>query len=210
MTVRHFLSALAALCLFQSLHAEEAKPVDATPKLAHGQMMKQGEKLIFVPCRDRSYLLLEDVSSDGRVIKALDMVGLSSGKKLYVEVLAVLDGGALKASEINFAKSEGRCQLPGGREESWRAAGNEPGWLLAVGDEVVQLKRLGQPDVVLPSAPVKRENGMASLDIARDNQQLSLHFEQKLCRDTMADDVFGWTATVRLNGQTLRGCAWLR
>jgi uncharacterized membrane protein len=26
----------------------------------------------------------------------------------------------------------------------------------------------------------------------------------------MADSVFGWTATVNLNGQTLKGCAWQR
>jgi len=26
----------------------------------------------------------------------------------------------------------------------------------------------------------------------------------------MADAVFGWTATVEINGQTLKGCAWQR
>jgi len=37
-----------------------------------------------------------------------------------------------------------------------------------------------------------------------------VRFDHKQCRDTMADAVYGWTATVTLNGQVLKGCAWQR
>lgn len=49
MNFQHFLAVLATILFASTLHAEEAKPVDNTPKLAYGQMLKQGEKLVFRP-----------------------------------------------------------------------------------------------------------------------------------------------------------------
>lgn len=204
------LTTLILALLALPAHAEGGRPADNTPKLAFGQMVQYGEKLIFSPCRDQSYTHLEDISSDGRVVKALNMVGLAAGKKIYAELLGVNEDGVLKASQINLAKANGRCQLPGGREESWRAAGSQPDWILAFGSEVVQVKPLGKSEVDLPAGPVKIENGVATFEASRDNQKLALRFEQSLCRDQAADAVFGWTATVELNGQTFKGCAWQR
>ena len=210
MTFHHPFAVLATILFASALHAEEAKPVDNTPKLAYGQMLKQGEKLVFSPCRDRSYAMMEDISQDRVVTRALNSVGLDAGKKLYVELMAVSEGGMIKASALNLARTEGRCQQPGGKEESWRAAGNEPGWLLAVGNEVVVIKRPGKPDLRLPFTPLKTEGGVTRLDAVAEGNKLALTFEKQLCHDTMADSVFGWTATVNLNGQTLKGCAWQR
>ena len=210
MTFHHSLAVLATILFASALHAEEAKPVDNTPKLAYGQMLKQGEKLVFSPCRDRSYAMMEDISPDRVVTRALNSVGLDAGKKLYVELMAVSEGGMIKASALNLARTEGRCQQPGAKEESWRAAGNEPGWLLAVGNEVVVIKRPGKPDLRLPFTPLKTEGGVTRLDAVAEGNRLALTFEKQLCHDTMADSVFGWTATVNLNGQTLKGCAWQR
>jgi len=210
MTFRHFLALPIAAFLAGALHAQQANPVDNTPRLAYGQMMKQGDKLLFSPCRDRSYAMLEDISPDREVTRALNSVGLESGKKLYVELMAVVDGGMIRASAVNQARTEGRCQQPGGKEESWRAAGNEPGWLLAVGNEVVALKRPGEADLRLPFTPPRSEGGVTRLEAAADSNRLTVVFEKRLCHDRAADSVFGWTATVNLNGQTLKGCAWQR
>ena len=219
MNFQHFLAVLATILFASALHAEEAKPVDNTPKLAYGQMLKQGEKLVFSPCRDPSYAMMEDISQDRVVTRALNSVGLDAGKKLYVELIAVSEGGMIKASALNLARTEGRCQQPGGKEESWRAAGNEPGWLLGVGNEVVVIKRQGKPDLRLPFTPLKTEGGVTPqskspggtrLDAVDEGNRVAITFEKQLCHDTMADSVFGWTATVNLNGQTLKGCAWQR
>lgn len=210
MNIRHSFPALAAMLLATALHAEEAKPVDATPRMAYGLMLKQGDKLVFSPCRDRSYAYVEDVSADGGVTKVLNSVGLDAGKRLYVELLAVLDGAQLKASSVNMARVEGRCQMPGGKEESWRAAGNDPAWALVAGSEYVQLQRYGKPEVVLPYTEFRTEGNLTRYDGARDNNKLSVRFEKTLCRDSAANGVFAWTATLDLNGQVLRGCAWAR
>lgn len=210
MTFRHSLAALAALVLSIGLLADEAKPVDATPKLAYGLMMKQGDRLIFTPCRDRSYANVEDVSADGSVTKVLNSIGLDAGKRLYVELLGVLDNGLLKASGFNMARVEGRCQMPGGKEESWRAAGNDPAWALVAGGEHVRLLRYGKPEVVLPYAEFRSEGGVSRYDGSADGAKLAVRLDQTLCRDAQANGVFAWTATLDLNGQTLKGCAWRR
>lgn len=210
MTFRPTLAVLAVLLLATALHAEEAKPVDNPPKLAFGLMMKQGDKLIFSPCRDRSYANVEDVSADGSVTRVLNSVGLESGKRLYVELFGVLENGSLKASAFNMVRVEGRCQMPGGKEESWRAAGNDPAWALVAGGEYVQLRRYGKPEVVLPYAEFKTEGMVTSYQAAKDNTRLAVRFEKTTCRDTEANGVFAWTATVDLNGQLLKGCAWQR
>jgi putative lipoprotein len=207
---RFLFAATIALALGGAATAADPALAVAGPKLAYGQMMKQGDRLVFAPCRDRSYVMVEDVSPGGMLTRALDEVGLGAGKKLYVELVGVVEGGALKASGVNLARTEGRCQQPGGRDEAWRAGGNEPGWALAVGSEVVVLKRVGEPDVHVPAGPVPVDNGIARFEAKTEATRLAFRFEQKLCRDTMADAVFGWTATVEVNGRVLKGCAWQR
>ena len=210
MTFRYPLAALAALFLSATLHADEAKPVDATPKMAYGLMMKQGDRLIFSPCRDRSYANVEDVSADGSVTKVLNSVGLDAGKRLYVELLGVLDNGTLRASAFNMARVEGRCQMPGGKEESWRAAGNDPAWALVAGGEHVRLQRYGKPEVVLPYTEFRSEGNLSRYDGAGDHYKLAVRLDKTICRDAQANGAFAWTASVDLNGQVLKGCAWQR
>lgn len=212
MKIRAIAVSAAVALSFASAHADEtsAPAVEQKPKLAYGLMMKQGDKLVFSPCRDRSYALVEDVSGDGSVVGGLDQVGLAAGKKLYVELLGVTDGLALKASALNLARTDGRCQQPGGADEAWLAAGNAPGWALAAGGEQVMLKRPGEPDLVLPYREFVRDGRLASYDGEAAGHALQLRFEQKSCRDAKADAVFGWTATLSVDGQTLQGCAWQR
>src|SRR5574343_73953 len=210
MRLRHSLPALLAVLFATALHAEETKPVDSTPKLAYGLMMKQGDKVLFAPCRDRSYANFDDVSADQGVTRLLDEMGLSAGKRLYVDLLGVLDNGTLKVSDFNMVRVEGRCQMPGGKEESWRAAGNDPAWALAAGGEYVQLMRYGQPEVALPYAEFAAEGNIRRYETSKEGNKLSVRLEKTLCRDAAANAVFAWAAPVDPNGQALQGCAWQR
>lgn len=211
------ICAIAAMLLLSSTAAvaEEAPAAaEAVPKLAYGQLMQQGDKLVFAPCRERSYALVEDVSDGRAVLGALEQVGLAAGKKLYVELLGITDGQTLKASALNLARTDGRCQQPGGADEAWRAAGeasgSAPGWALAAGGEEVMLKRQGEADLVLPYREFVRDGRVASYQGAAGGHALSLRLEQQACRDAAAAAVFGWTATLKVDGRTLQGCAWQR
>jgi putative lipoprotein len=197
---------LAAAFFSQGLFAEEKKVVESKPKLAYGLMIQQGERVVFSPCRDRSYTIVEDISEDRFVTKNLNSVGLNAGKKIYVELVAVLEGGVLKASGINVVQTDGRCQLPGTSEETWQASGNEPGWVLLAGGEQVSLKQSGKPDVSAPYSPFKHDGKLATFEAGK----LNVRFENTPCSDPLAKAVFGWTATVTVNGQVLKGCAKAR
>jgi putative lipoprotein len=197
---------LAAIVFSHGLYAQENKVADTKPKLAYGLMIQQGEKVVFSPCRDRSYTNVEDISTDRFVTKALNSVGLDTGKKVYAELVAVLEGGILKASGVNIVQTDGRCQMPGTAEETWRAAGNEPGWVLLAGGDQVVLKQPGKADVSAAYVPFKQEGKLATFDSGK----LNVRLENTLCRDAVAKAVFGWTATVTANGQVLKGCAWAR
>lgn len=187
-----------------------SRPADTTPRLAYGQVIKYGDRIMFAPCRDRSFIQIEDVSEGLQVLQALNAVGLSAGRKLYVEAYGYVEGVSLRLSRVNLAHAEGRCQVPGSDGETWRASGNEPGWVLAVGGEWIQLKRLGEPEVAFKTVPARQAAGVTEIVAEQDGHALNVRFEAGQCRDTMADAVFGWSATVTLDGKTLRGCAWER
>lgn len=212
MKIRAIAVSAALALAYTGVHADEAATpaAESKPKLAYGLMMKQGDKLVFSPCRDRSYALVEDVSADGSVLAGLEQVGLAAGKKLYVELLGVSDGLALKASALNLARTDGRCQQPGGADEAWRAAGIAPAWALAAGGEQIMVKRPGAADLVLPYREFVRDGRLARYDGEAAGHAVKLRFEQKTCRDATAAAVFGWTATLTVDGQTLQGCAWQR
>lgn len=210
MKLRHSLALTLTLLGAGIAVAEEAKPVDNTPKLAFGLLMKQEGKLVFAPCRDRSYAIVDDVSTGAGVTKALESVGLNAGKKLYVELMGAMEGVTLKAYQLNFAKAEGRCQAPGGSEESWRAAGNEPAWNLVVGSEKLFVQRKGKADVVVTVPSMRLEGNLATAEMAKDGHKVALRFERAVCRDKAADVLLGWTAAVTLDGEVLKGCAWQR
>ena len=56
-------------------------------------MIKSGDKTVFAPCRDQSYITVVDASPDMAVTKALNTWGLEGGKKIYAELMSVLEGG---------------------------------------------------------------------------------------------------------------------
>ncbi|MBK7900103.1 MAG: hypothetical protein KA603_14140 [Azonexus sp.] len=205
---RFLISSLVLALL--PLSALAAEPPPSGPKLASGLLMKQEGKLVFAPCRDRSYALVDDISPGATVTAALESVGLGAGKKLYVELWGTLEGIALKVTGLNLARADGRCQPSGGPDEAWRAAGSEPAaWTLAAGGDALLLKRPGRPEQRL-GYKGSRDTAQLSVYEGTGEPPIAWRFEQKSCRDRGSDAVFGWTASLTVAGEILRGCAWQR
>ena len=201
------LAFCSLLAIGQAIAEEPAKAPDNTPKIAAGLMMQQGGKLVMAPCRDRSYAIVEDVSDGQKVIETLNLIGLGEGKHLYAELIGVLDGGNLRASDVNMARVAGRCQQSGGGEENWRAAGN--GWSLVASATHLRLNRMGQPDLLL-AAKTQGDDKAAQIDAESTGQKIGVRLKRELCRDQAANAVFGWAAQVTVDGKLLQGCAWQR
>lgn len=91
----------------------------------------------------------------------------------------------------------------------WRALGQEPGWIVDVtadGGLEAQLD-YGQRRITTPPANREGENGTTRWTAQTEAGSLDLTVTRGACNDTMSDDRFWFTATLVVDGQTLRGCA---
>ena len=132
-----------------------AAAAPAQPKIARGLLLLHEGRVFMAPCRDRSYVNVEDVSEAGAVLAALRDFGLAPGNNLYVELIGVQEGGLLRVSGLNFAHATARCLGEAANEEDWRAlglqAGEADGGALHFSDQaaVLRLRRA----IMAPRAP---------------------------------------------------------
>ncbi|MDZ7621957.1 MAG: META domain-containing protein [Candidatus Competibacteraceae bacterium] len=89
----------------------------------------------------------------------------------------------------------------------FRATGNEPGWLLEIGDqETTLLTNYGENRLAAPT-PVPERTSDGQIYVANiDGQSLTVTISAQLCADTMSGMPHPNTVTVLLDGETLRGC----
>ena len=143
----------------------------------------------------------------------LSPVSTSSGKRYAGEGFAVhilgetaqilVPGQAPKQCRNNRRKAVWeRAKLDGA---DFRAVGNEPGWDLVIMDDRIVLNTdYGATRIVVPlPQPVTDQKNRTTVWKARD---LTLEVIGRPCSDTMADETYESTVTVRLPEQTLHGC----
>ena len=110
-----------------------AAAAPAQPKIARGLLLLHEGRVFMAPCRDRSYVNVEDVSEAGAVLAALRDFGLAPGNNLYVELMGVQEGGLLRVSGsapalTSLAPSSEVDGLPDGTAIFvWAAAGTGGG-----------------------------------------------------------------------------------
>lgn len=196
---------LAGLLAAPGLRAEEvpSPPAPAPEKgVARGLILLHGERLIFSPCRDRSYLAVEDVSPGGEVVATLMQLGLQDGKPLYVELVGESTRGLLQANALNFAHTDARCHAPRQTTGRWRAAGKS--WQLTTAGDKLRLTQGGGADQETGYTEVQADPATARLRTG----DTAWEFRKRPC--LQAEDGFatGWAAEGQAAGKLLRGCAW--
>jgi putative lipoprotein len=176
-------------------------------KLARGILLESSGKLVLAPCRDRSYMTVNDISRETWVSRALSGIGSGGSQKIYAELVGRIDNGVLAVSGLNFAYPDGRCQAPGGKDETWRAAGD--GWLLSLNDESLSVRRGDGKAVAKPMAGPVPPLAAETTDWSRTGPGYAVRFQRQVCR-SKDGAMFGWQATVEFEGKHLSGCAWQR
>ena len=189
--------------------AGDAPAAPSEEKLARGLLLQHEGRLIFSPCRERSYVTVKDVSPGAAVTSTLAELGLKPGKNLYVEFYGTTDGDQLAASAINFARTDAQCQLPGGDSEAWRAAGNNPPWSLVTGGGSLRVIRQDKPDLNLAKVEIKAGDKLVEI-ASPERPGVTVRFQRQACRDQAKAMAFGWTVRLTVDGATLQGCGWQR
>lgn len=189
MPIRRIPSAWSACSLLLLLVGCAGTPTPTTTLVAGNLQWGTEGALFFQPCEQDTDIRLADPR--GLLGDAARFASFYAGR--------TADGG-LEVERINYLPTEGFGCGFDWDGVLWRAAGNEPFWMAAVSEDGMTIHFAGEEPVVLPvslaDAPVFRT----------DTTELVL--EPMTCQDSMADNVFGWTATLTVDGSTFHGCGF--
>jgi putative lipoprotein len=198
--------------------AVPAPRIEVSRTLFRGTLRREADKLLLVPCGGGQPIRVHDVSPEVVISAVLADLGFDRRDSLYVEAFGRRHDGALMFERLNRAGFEMRCPQPA-EAMTLRAQGNEPGWSLVSGARGLVLTRMGEPDFI---APPRRESwrwpggrsdrAAAVVSAATEGGGLTAVLTPKICRDTMADAAYGFTAVVnveRPTAATLKGCGYL-
>lgn len=204
--LHHFIAlCCATLPLFAS--AADAASAPASEKIARGLLLQHAGRMIFTPCRERTYVQLEDTSPDQQLSAALVKLGLAENKPLYVEFTGLAEADRLKVSWINFAHTDARCQASANPDEKWRALGAAPDWTMHLSEQQVRLNEAGQPEFRHHEVVIAAGSATVAITVGKEQPEQWL-LTRQLCRSQDKNSLFGWQAELRRPGKVLRGCAW--
>ncbi len=203
------LIAVVLLTVFGISHAVQPAPNAAAPdKIARGLLLQHQERLIFSPCRDRSYTSVNDASPGSEITTALREFGLGTNRPLYVEVFGMVESGTLRINDLNMASRDARCYAPRRSSGEWRA-GDGTTWSLTLFEGAATLRRKDLPDLTGSYEETMSTPSQSEIRIA-GTTATAVRITRQRCRDTVGDDerLFAWQATIITAAEKLEGCAW--
>ena len=89
-----------------------------------------------------------------------------------------------------------------------RALGHEPGWSVSVTSQGMLVERAAQEPLAVPYLQEQLPGGQTSFSSEANRQRLDLWVAPQRCIDRTSGAVFHLAAELRLDDQTLRGCAY--
>ncbi len=91
-------------------------------------------------------------------------------------------------------------------EFAWKVQCNEPGMMVVViPDSVTSYSMDGTFAFTRFSHRIRNE--VVEMAASNGGHSLRLRIRPERCRDTMVDEIFGWSAEVKFDGRVLHGCA---
>jgi uncharacterized membrane protein len=157
---------------------------------------------MLAPCGGGGTRRVHDVSPEVIITAAITDIGFDRLDSLYLEAFGRLHDGALLIDRLNRAGTEMGCP---GEAEGFRAQGNEPGWSLVSNPAAVRFST--QDGVALSAPPLplswrwpggRMDRAEARLATSTEGSALTAVLTPGICRDTMADAVYGFTAVVHV------------
>lgn len=90
---------------------------------------------------------------------------------------------------------------------TFRAVGNEPGWILEISsNDVLFLTNLGQDRTHFNVVKTFSEYNTREYEMHSKNNTLHVRIEKRRCQDTMVDRVYASTVYINFDGVNMTGC----
>ncbi|MDN3714468.1 COG3650 family protein [Vibrio breoganii] len=195
----------------EALTSVELAPNKQAPArvLLRGQVIVGHESRTIQPCNSNATYWL-DLPEPVRNIA--ESMTTEPYQPMYAEVFGYFEpattgfaeefGSQFVVTEFNIitAENPNRCEQP---TRDARAFGNEPSWSAAITDNAITLTQLGKDTLVLPVVNLEQE----TTGTRYDHTQGTLEINNKVCRDTMSDSIYGWSAKLTTKDETYVGCS---
>lgn len=190
-----------------------AEPSRQATERLQGEITRNDGALVLRTCQGQRQVELLDSAATGLPDDAM-MLLADGGEPLFGDVRGRLatraDGiSQLQLTEVYRLQSEGQgCNAREFNELTLRAAGHEPGWNVRITTSGMLLERLGQDPLAVPYLEEQLPGGQSSFSSEANSQRLDLWVAPQRCVDVATGAVSHLTAELRLDDQTLRGCAY--
>lgn len=206
------------LPLLASCQVFTDKPSEAvlTQTRLQGEISLNAGQLRFRPCQEQRQFVLEEAGESDLSRDAASLLG-DGHSTLYVDMRGQLLASAQQGVDGKFLPSQVYRLQPEGHGCSdinfartlLRATGHAPDWSIAVSSQGLVLHRPGQEPQALPYLEEQLPEGRLNLSSEANGQRLELWVARQRCVDSMSGAIQHLSAELRLNGQVLRGCAYL-
>jgi uncharacterized membrane protein len=192
----------------QELEAESSLSVK------RGVMTLTAQTRSFRLCGANVDLTLTD-QLDGALDRAYAELG---GKPIYAEVYGdrgdTPPGGnspsGFNVEELLYATASNpaaTCATPLGTFEL-QARGSEPTWSVEVHQDTMLFKQTVAPtEIKFAAVETADTEGTVTYRAGADRHVLELVITQRACRDSLTNEYYAFSATARIDKQTLNGCA---
>ncbi len=194
----------------QSLPWSTEPTRQATERL-QGEITRNDGTLVMRTCQGQRQIELLDGAGTGLPD---DAMMLADGEPLFGDVRGRLNTRSDGTSELHLTQvyrlqNEGQgCNDHEFNQLKLSAAGHEPGWNVRITTSGMLLERQGQSPLAVPYLEEQLPGGQTSFSSEANSQRLDLWVAPQRCVDDATGAVSHLTAELRLDDQTLRGCAF--
>ena len=196
---------LTLLLLIQTLLANEIKELKAYVFTCNNNLefvasLENGTAWLFLPQKTLSFKA-EDSKRCNKFVKGDNFFGIKE-QMAYLK----LDGKTYHCKNNPKKVVFEKAKLQG---YDFRATGNEPGWsLLIVGDELSYVGDYGQTKYSFKKVQIdtNQKEKYTIYKADENNHKIIVKLELKKCSDTMSDDTFETTVSLKVDNKKLNGC----
>ncbi|TDF82740.1 COG3650 family protein [Pseudomonas sp. H9] len=208
---------VALLPLFAGCQLLAEKPQTETTAgmtRMQGELSAKGGQLLFKPCSESRYFAVVDSGNTGLLQEASALANepgtlfADVGGNLSTSQIAGNDGQLNVQRLYRVEHSNSACSDPNFKRLTLRAHGNEPDWDLKASGKGMVLTRPGVPELAVPFLEEQLPDGRYNLSTEANGQRVDLWVAPQRCVDSMSGAVSHLSAELRVDGQTMRGCAY--